>query len=343
MYKGFVVSASLIDSDPHLSQGCTSCHKGDETAADRTKAHAGLVKRPSDDPTLCAACHPDIAANYSLSLHFTTAGFKNDVRPRFSASEAATFDKKVFTQSCNSCHASCGDCHVKSPTISGVDLGLIAGHKFIRKDEAKTCALCHGGRVYPEFTGDYGGKADIHYQKGMSCVDCHKVAEMHGTGVAYTDMRAVTERPTCIGCHAPGKETTDKAKQAHSIHADKVSCSACHASVEYRGCSSCHLGEGATANPMFVLGRNPRQPYQLTTLRLVPTVRDTFAKAGIASTNYDALQNFWDTVPHNTNKRTDRTRDCSSCHEAKSHFLTADQLPQGGSEANKKLIFTFDK
>ncbi|HUX39465.1 MAG TPA: cytochrome c3 family protein [Rectinemataceae bacterium] len=268
---------------------------------------------------------------------------KNGVRPRFSAAESAIFDKKVFEQSCRSCHATCGDCHVKSPTVSGVDLGLIAGHKFIRKDEGKTCALCHGGRVYPEFTGDYGGNADIHYQNGMGCVDCHRPLELHGRGVAYPDRRSVAEKPSCSACHAPGSETTDKGSQAHAIHGDKVSCSACHSSSEYRGCSSCHLGEGASASPQFVLGNNPRKPGQLSTLRLVPAVRDTFAKAGIASSSFDALPNFWDTVPHNTKKRTDRTRDCSTCHDRREHFLDAGSLPAGGSAANDKLIFTFEK
>lgn len=343
MYKGYVVDASLIDSDVHLSQGCTSCHKGDGAAGDRTAAHVGLVKRPSDSLSTCAPCHGDIAQNYALSLHYSDAGMKNGVRPRFSSAEAAVYDKKVFEQSCRSCHATCGDCHVKSPTISGVDLGLIAGHKFVRKDEAKTCALCHGGRVYPEFTGDYGGNADVHYQKGMGCTDCHRPEEMHGTGVAYADMRSVAERPSCVGCHLPGKEATDKAAQAHKTHAGKVSCSACHSSAEYRGCSDCHLGAGSTASPMFLLGRDPRDPAELTTLRLVPTVRDTFAPAGIAASNYDALQNLWDTVPHNTKKRTDRTRDCASCHQRQDHFLDAGTLPSGGAAANKKLIYEFPK
>lgn len=180
MYKGYVVDASLLSDDPHLSQGCVTCHKGDDQAKDRAKAHAGFEKKPSNDLETCSPCHEDIAKNYSRSLHFTTAGFKNGVSPRFSPMEAKTFDSKVFMQSCNSCHATCGDCHVKSPTISGVSTGLLAGHKFVRRDDAKTCALCHGGRVYPEFTGDYGGNADVHYQKGMTCTDCHKPLELPG-------------------------------------------------------------------------------------------------------------------------------------------------------------------
>lgn len=320
-----------------------SCHRGDESAPTRDKAHAGLVRRPSDERATCSPCHADIAANYEKSLHFTTAGFRNGVLPRFSAAEAKTYDAKVFTQSCNSCHATCGDCHVKSPTISGLSSGLIQGHRFVRRDDAKTCALCHGGRVYPEFTGDYGGNADVHYQKGMTCTDCHRPLELHGNGKAYAGRREVAERPSCAACHAPGAESTDKALAAHATHGEKVSCSACHASAEYRGCSSCHLGAGAAAEPMFVLGRNPRKPEQLTTLRLVPTVRDTFAKAGIAQANFDSLPNLWDTLPHNTKKRTERTRDCAVCHDARSKFLTQEGLPPGGSAANQKLIFKFSK
>ncbi|MDP3178267.1 MAG: hypothetical protein Q8M76_10215 [Spirochaetaceae bacterium] len=266
---------------------------------------------------------------------------KSGVRPRFSEAEAKVYDEKVFEQSCRSCHASCGDCHVKSPIISGVNVGLIAGHDFVKKDEAKTCALCHGGRVYPEFTGEYGGTADVHYQKGMSCVDCHSGDEFHAAAGEQGDRRAVADKPTCLACHPSGSEETDKAKEAHADHGELVSCSACHSSSAYRGCASCHLGEGATSSPQFVLGDNPRMPGQLTTLRLVPTVRDTFKKVGIAQAGFDEVNTLWDTVPHNTRKRTERTRDCATCHSEKLHVLTEEELPKDGPAANEKLVFKF--
>ncbi|MHB8767315.1 MAG: hypothetical protein ACYDA8_23660, partial [Deferrisomatales bacterium] len=71
--------------------------------------------------------------------------------PRFSPAAAQTFSDQVFSKACNSCHASCGDCHLRSPAIGGVSAGLLQSHRFVRRDEGKTCALCHGGRVYPEF------------------------------------------------------------------------------------------------------------------------------------------------------------------------------------------------
>jgi len=60
-----------------------------------------------------------------------------------------------------------------------------------------------------------------------------------------------------------------------------VTCYGCHTGAAYRQCQQCHLDAGAKSNPQMLLGLNPRDKKTLTTLRLVPTVRDTFAKAGI--------------------------------------------------------------
>ena len=335
---GYVVDKNLLTSDPHFSQSCSACHAGNEAGKDKAASHAGLVKRPSDDPSVCGTCHGDIAKTYTLSLHYTTAGFRNGVSPRFSDTEKKVYDEKVFEQSCRSCHATCGDCHVKSPVISGVNLGLMDGHKFIRKDESKTCALCHGGRVYPEFTGDYGGSPDAHYRKGMMCADCHSMTQMHGDGVAYAGRRDVVDKPSCAQCHPADAEVSDKAREAHETHAESVSCSACHTGAEYRQCSSCHLGEGAAASPALILGDNPRNSGQLTTLRLIPTVRETFKKAGIEQKNFDSLPNYWDTVPHNVKKRTERTRDCAACHGERANFLEEDMIFKGASRKNLDLI-----
>lgn len=297
-----------------------------------------MKKRPSDDLAVCGQCHGVIAKTYGTSLHYTTAGLKHGVSARFSKDETKTFGEKVFQNACNSCHASCGDCHLRSPTIGGVSAGLLQGHKFVKRDEGKTCALCHGGRVYPEFTGEYGGTPDVHYQKGMVCLDCHTKSESHGDGTVQASRHERKERPSCTKCHPAGKEKSEKSKTAHAQHGSKLSCTACHSAAPYRNCFNCHLGKGAEAKPLFLLGRNPRHPETVTTLRLIPTVRDTFASAGISMESFDALPNYWDTVPHNIKKRTDRTRSCDACHEEKEGFLTKDTLIPGGSKANEKLV-----
>lgn len=298
-----------------------------------------MNNRPSDDSALCGRCHEAVAKSYRTSLHYTTAGLKHGLSPRFAPSEAKLFEQKVFPGACNGCHASCGDCHLRSPSIGGVSAGLLQRHRFVRRDEGKTCALCHGGRVYPEFTGEYGGTPDVHYQKGMACLDCHSKSESHGDGTVQVSRQERKERPSCAKCHPVGQEKSEKAKLAHGQHGAKLSCTACHSAAPYRNCFNCHLGKGAEAKPLFLLGRSPRHPETVTTVRLIPTVRDTFASAGLGMETFDALPNYWDTAPHNIKKRTDRTRSCDACHEEKELFLRKEVLIPNGSKANEALIF----
>lgn len=300
-------------------------------------AHKGVVKRPSDNLRTCGLCHKQIAEKYAKSLHFTAEGLKNGVMPRFSKDERNVFNEKVFEKSCRSCHASCGDCHVKGAPVGGISIGLVAKHQFVKKDEGKTCAFCHGGRVYPEYVGEYGGAPDVHYQKGLLCMDCHGKEEFHGDGTAYKSKNEVKQRPACKNCHKQGNETKLTAQVAHREHQGKVTCYGCHAGAPYRNCSDCHGGHSA-ANPGMMLGKSPRDRKSLTTLRLIPTVRDTFAAAGINMENYDALPNYWDTPAHNIRKRTDRTRNCDTCHVDRKNFLNKERLIQNGSKANEGLI-----
>jgi hypothetical protein len=340
MYKAFLIDKGLIAQDPHFVEGCNPCHRGNEEGKTKEAAHKGKLQKPSDDLTICGKCHDDITRTYKTSLHYTSAGQGHGVAARFSKDEKAHFEKKVFDQSCRSCHASCGDCHVKAPAIGGISIGLIKGHKFVKRDEGKTCAFCHGGRVYPEFTGEYGGSADVHYQKGMICLDCHKKAQLHGDGVQYASRRDSKEKQACTKCHEMGKMASTKAKESHGIHETKVTCVACHSGGPYRNCYDCHLGAGATPKPGFILGLNPRDKKMVTTLRVIPTVRDTFKSTGIAMTNFDALPNYWDTAPHNIRKRTERTRSCETCHADKKDFLSRDALLKNGSKANESLIYS---
>jgi hypothetical protein len=114
-----VSSAPSSKGDPHFRMGCRLCHKGDEKGQGKEAAHKGMIKRPSDSLRTCGRCHKQVADSYSKSLHYTTAGQRNGVIPRFSKAELKAFDAKVFEQSCRSCHASCGDCHVKAPAVRG--------------------------------------------------------------------------------------------------------------------------------------------------------------------------------------------------------------------------------
>ncbi len=339
-YKGYLVNPELLAKDPHLSKGCEICHKGSKESETKELAHQNLVKRPSDNLKTCSPCHSKITTNYSKSLHYTTIGQRQGVMARFSKADLKIFDKQVFERSCRSCHASCGGCHVKSPAVEGISLGLIQGHKFVKKNEGKTCAFCHGGRVYPEYTGEYGGATDVHYEKGMMCLDCHKMREFHGDGNKYLTKEAVKDRPACTNCHKTINSKTLLTKKAHSVHRGKVSCYGCHSGGQYRQCYDCHGGHVEKVEAGFILGKNPRNRKEITTLRVIPTVRNSFEKDGILMPHFDALPNYWNSPVHNIRKRTDRTRSCDSCHTDRKGFLTKETLLKGGSTANERLIHT---
>jgi len=185
-----------------------------------------------------------------------------------------------------------------------------------------------------------GGSADIHYQKGMTCLECHGKMEFHGTGSAYTSKKEVKEKPACTGCHKTGTEKTEKAKSSHVRHRDKVSCYACHSGGMYTNCYDCHLGKGATPRPGFFLGLDHKDKKTVTTLRITPAVRDTFKSAGIIMEKYDSLPNYRATAAHNIKKRTDRTRSCEVCHVEKKNFLTKEMLIRNGSRANELLLYS---
>ena len=323
----------------HNLDGCEGCHKGDPRAALKEAAHNGLIGRPSQQPeTVCAACHEKEVANVKTSLHFTVRGDENFLK--LVTAHRWPEVQPVFTQACQSCHASCGDCHIsKAKSARG---GLIDGHLFVKRAPmADACGTCHGGRVYPEYTGQNEGfPPDVHCQKAkMDCVACHSSTQLHGDGTAYPNRHAVKTKPQCISCHPNAKAAGSPIEQ-HAIHEDKINCVVCHSTV-YRGCDNCHLGQGAKSSLQFKIGKTayPDSPYQFTLLRHTPTVRTMLdPKVKDALPNYDAVQTWKDTVPHNIQRKTPRAASCDACHGNARIFLKPGDLNPAESAANSKVV-----
>ena len=98
---------------------------------------------------------------------------------------------------------------------------------------------------------------------------CTKKREFHGDGKKYLTKQAVKDRPACTNCHKTINSKTLLTKKAHSVHRGKVSCYGCHSGGQYRNCYDCHEGTGAKAEPGFILGKNPRNTKEVTTLRVI--------------------------------------------------------------------------
>ena len=51
---------------------------------------------------------------------------------------------------------------------------------------------------------------DIHLEKGMHCVDCHFIQDVHGNTKLYGEVRAAIEIQ-CIDCHGTARRAADAA------------------------------------------------------------------------------------------------------------------------------------
>jgi len=134
-------------------------------------------------------------------------------------------DEQAITKQrlCNVCHAGCLDCHYAPSKEKG-------SHAFIKIPDSYSCmgrgrgnSVCHTGSAHSRRGETYIGKfysipqgreADIHFKKGIHCVECHQTGRK-GMG----DMQ---RKASCQDCHM-------EIEQAHakSIHKN-LTCTACH-------------------------------------------------------------------------------------------------------------------
>ncbi len=281
----------------------------------------------------CEMCHSEIAENFVTSLHYTGAGMKGEYA-KYAAKEFDIDMDEYYTKwNCAKCHAAtCDKCHVGYP----------ANHTY--KGEVtipiSTCDTCHFKKQTATFVGDLpvhkseGPHADIHYEKGLTCTDCHNAAELHGDGNTYaSQLEAVTT--TCEDCHnSPGKTVKGMAVTqystdvgAHSMHEDKLDCTACHTGWSLT-CNNCHLDtrKGTQfATDEFYLG-------VASDGKIKPFIKMETAYDNATYTGYGAW--FSHTV-------TDKAKDCAFCHENPEVFCEGCEgeiLGEGGSFISQEKI-----
>lgn len=203
-------------------------------ATPATGAAAAARALPAD--LACLACHP--AQGAVLAGPMATREAERAFACRaFGEAEGRAF----FGAACAGCHVTtCRDCHDAEPHARGAAApaparaGAGASVPRIADD---ACLRCHQGY----FTGwEYHGRApredheryrrgpvadgveylkmlpDVHQQRGLGCVDCHRVHGAGGRG----------EVKACRDCHAqPSKQVPEHAIAAHL---EKMECWACH-------------------------------------------------------------------------------------------------------------------
>lgn len=335
----------------HGQTTCVACHAGDSSTLDKEDAHTDMIAAPDADPQrTCGNCHNEIVATSADSLHISQAGYFQAMYSRSLPENHVALDE-MFGNHCQSCHTTCGDCHIAQPDSVGG--GLLNGHQYVKTPPmTRTCTACHGSRVGNEYMGKNEGiPGDVHFRQGrMNCVACHDGASMHdseGNNHRYEGEQS----PSCESCHDQVGRATDPIVQ-HQIHQDTLSCQVCH-SVTYTSCDSCHVAiSETTGNPFFktsatymtfLIGKNPRQtadrPYEYVPVRHVPVDPESFAYYGDnLLSNFNLLPNWAYATPHNIQRVTPQNESCNACHGNAEIFLTADKVKPEELEANLGVI-----
>jgi hypothetical protein len=163
----------------------------------------------------------DYLRNQCLRCHIWTEGAKRDGDYRSSGCAA-----------CHVLYADDGKYTGSDPTINNSAADHPIKHEITTKIPAVQCVHCHnrGGRTGVSFIGtmesdgygtpftEDGGKQsklhgkyynhlspDVHYERGMQCIDCHTFKEIMGDGNIYGKKEQAVEIE-CANCHGTPTE-----------------------------------------------------------------------------------------------------------------------------------------
>jgi len=132
--------------------------------------------------------------------------------------------------SCNQCHAkTCDRCHK-------IEKDGKPAYSVEKAKSIENCLSCHAREKM--FLGIFEKmeEKEVHFSKGLKCMDCHTAREIHGDGKKYVSMRESGAMDTrCENCHKERPETI-----SHKIHKDKLDCTACHVR-QVITCANCHM------------------------------------------------------------------------------------------------------
>jgi thiosulfate/3-mercaptopyruvate sulfurtransferase len=220
-----------------------------------------------------------------------------------------------------------------------------------------TCASCHGGRVFGEFTGlNHKIDADTHFEDAeMTCMDCHKDDQMHAPAEGVETRRQSARRPRCETCH-PEASAPDSERAAHQIHRRKVACQACHAQA-VKQCYGCHVGTDAKGIAYFKcrkttlgfkIGRNPSptpdRPYTYDVKRHPPVIPGTFDFYSPGALEQFGQSPTWKAcAPHTIQRHTTQNSACNNCHGNRDLFLDISDLADDEVAANAAVVVADDQ
>ena len=163
---------------------CSLCHVGLESNQVWTGSHASG----------CAACH------FPYNDNATYQGGDATVRGKWPYSESHRLTSLPDNRVCLRCHNRSGRIALAYQGLNDGNNGLVP---------------TMGGEPGPVMIGGVRNAvhiaADIHFEKGMECIDCHTSRDLMGDGYSYRNMYHQVEI-TCEDCHGSPEEAPRTAR-----------------------------------------------------------------------------------------------------------------------------------
>ncbi len=167
----YEISGKIADS--HFRKFCSMCHIG-----------VSNINSTSNHSSGCATCHVIYENNSKYQGNDPTIP-KN--KPGYAPFHRLT--KKIPSKQCIHCH---NRSNRYGTSFIGIAENDFYGTPFVNGNLNKNRLI--GGRFY------YHLKSDIHFQKGMECIDCHTSNEVMGNGKIHFKMNEAT-LVKCEDCH----------------------------------------------------------------------------------------------------------------------------------------------
>ncbi|EAT14298.1 cytochrome C [Desulfuromonas acetoxidans] len=157
---------------------CSLCHVGMESHRSWKASHASG----------CAACH------FPFNENGTYQGNDLAMKNKWPHSASHQMEPLPTNEVCFRCHNRSGRIALSYQGMNDGNNGLVPVNNGFPGPE-----LISGARNVTHIQGD------IHFDKGMDCIDCHTSRDVMGDGYAYENMYQQTE-VACEDCHGSGDE-----------------------------------------------------------------------------------------------------------------------------------------
>ena len=235
-----IAQALKAGKQPDVS--CKDCHGTHDVALVRAPGSKFVGPQTLDS---CGACHPDVAAPFSLSSHGKALAAGQKGAPDCVACHqnpiAGSSNKLARKQSqeklCLACHRDDPDVTSKTaPTAAFIDSyeNSVHGAALLKGNaEAANCVDCHGSHVMQKGSSPDAKSNKLHIRE--TCSKCHdKIAKeyassVHGMALADGNLDA----PVCTDCHGDHSifKHNDPRSRVAAQNLSSQTCNPCHSSM----------------------------------------------------------------------------------------------------------------